>query len=232
MLVCEGYGLTETSPVITCNRPDRMKPGTVGLPLDGVEVRIAEDGEILSRGPHIMLGYFGRPEATREAIDADGFFHTGDLGHVDPDGFLVITDRKKDIIVTSGGKNIAPQPIENKLKTNRFFSEVVMIGDRRKFAVALVVPNYEALAAWAAERGIAGTREELVRRPEVVDHYLGLVSSMTGELAQFEKIKKLALLPKELSQEAGELTPTLKVKRRVVEERYRSLIDDMYQGAA
>ncbi|HKZ32991.1 MAG TPA: long-chain fatty acid--CoA ligase [Vicinamibacteria bacterium] len=232
MLVCEGYGLTETSPVITCNRPDRLKPGTVGMPLDGVEVRIAEDGEILSRGPHIMLGYFGRPEATREAIDADGFFHTGDLGHVDPDGFLVITDRKKDIIVTSGGKNIAPQPIENKLKTNRFFSEVVMIGDRRKFAVALVVPNYEALAAWAAERDITGTREELVRRPEVVDHYLGLVSSMTGELAQFEKIKKLALLPKELSQEAGELTPTLKVKRRVVEERYRSLIDDMYQGAA
>jgi long-chain acyl-CoA synthetase len=179
-----------------------------------------------------MQGYFGRPEATREAIDADSFFHTGDLGHVDPEGFLVITDRKKDIIVTSGGKNIAPQPIENKLKTNRFFSEVVMIGDRRKFAVALVVPNYDVLVPWAAERGITGTREELVRRPEVVDHYLGLVSSMTGELAQFEKIKKLALLPQELSQEAGELTPTLKVKRRVVEERYRSLIDDMYQGAA
>ncbi len=232
MLICEGYGLTETSPVITCNRPDRMKPGTVGLPLDAVEVRIAEDGEILSRGPHIMLGYFGRPEATREAIDADGYFHTGDLGHVDADGFLVITDRKKDIIATSGGKKIAPQPIENKLKTNRFFAEVVMIGDRRKFAVALVVPNYEVLLAWAKERGITATREELVRRPEVVSHYLDLVSSMTGDLAQFEKIKKLALLPKELSQEAGELTPTLKVKRRVVEERYRSLIDEMYQGAA
>jgi long-chain acyl-CoA synthetase len=232
MLVCEGYGLTETSPVITCNRPDRMKPGTVGLPLDGVEVKIAEDGEILSRGPHIMLGYFGRPEATREAIDADGFFHTGDLGHVDPDGFLVITDRKKDIIVTSGGKNIAPQPIENKLKTNRFFTEVVMIGDRRKFPVALVVPNYEVLAAWAKERGLGGTREELVKRQEVVDHYLGLVSSLTGDLAQFEKIKKLALLPRELTQEAGEITPTLKVKRRVVEERYRALIDEMYQGAA
>ena len=232
MLICEGYGLTETSPVITCNRPGRMKPGTVGLPLEGVEVKIAEDGEILSRGPHIMQGYFGKPEATREAIDAQGYFHTGDLGHVDPDGFLVITDRKKDIIATSGGKKIAPQPIENKLKTNRFFAEVVMIGDRRKFAVALVVPNFEVLLAWAKERGITGTREELVRRPEVVSHYLDLVSSMTGDLAQFEKIKKVALLPKELSQEAGELTPTLKVKRRVVEERYRSLIDEMYQGAA
>ena len=232
MLICEGYGLTETSPVITCNRPDRMKPGTVGLPLEDVEVKIAADGEILSRGPHIMQGYFGKPEATREAIDADGFFHTGDLGHLDAEGFLVITDRKKDIIVTSGGKNIAPQPIENKLKTNRFFAEVVMIGDRRKFPVALVVPNYEALAAWAKERGIGGTREELVKRREVVDHYLDLVASMTGELAQFEKIKKLALLPQELTQQAGELTPTLKVKRRVVEERYRSLIDEMYQGAA
>ena len=232
MLICEGYGLTETSPVITCNRPDRMKPGTVGLPLEDVEVKIAEDGEILSRGPHIMQGYFGKPEATREAIDADGYFHTGDLGHLDPEGFLVITDRKKDIIVTSGGKNIAPQPIENKLKTNRFFAEVVMIGDRRKFPVALVVPNYEVLTAWAKERGIGGTREELVRRQEVVDHYLGLVASLTGELAQFEKIKKLALLPRELTQEAGEITPTLKVKRRVVEERYRALIDGMYQGAA
>jgi long-chain acyl-CoA synthetase len=179
-----------------------------------------------------MKGYFGKPEATREAIDADGFFHTGDLGRVDPDGFLVITDRKKDIIVTSGGKNIAPQPIENKLKTNRFFTEVVMIGNRRNFASALVVPNYEVLAAWAAERGIVGTREELVRRHDVMAHYMELVSSMTGELAQFEKIKKIALLPKELSQEAGEITPTLKVKRRVVEERYKGLIDEMYRGAA
>jgi long-chain acyl-CoA synthetase len=233
MLICEGYGLTETSPVITCNRPDRLKPGTVGLPIDEVEVKIAEDGEILSRGPHIMKGYFGKPEATREAIDASGYFHTGDLGHLDSEGFLVITDRKKDIIVTSGGKNIAPQPIENKLKANPFFAEVVMIGNRRKFASALVVPNFEVLAAWAGAHGISvGTREELVRRREVVDHYMDLVTKLTGELAQFEKIKKVALLPKELSQEAGELTPTLKVKRRVVEERHRALIDELYQGAA
>ncbi len=231
ILICEGYGLTETSPVITCNRPDRLKPGTVGLPLDGVEVKIAADGEVLSRGPHIMKGYFKKPEATREAIDEQGFFHTGDLGHVDPDGFLVITDRKKDIIVTSGGKNIAPQPIENRLKTNRFFTEVVMIGNRRNFAAALVVPNYEVLAAWAKQRGLIGSRDELVKRKEVVAHYMELVSAMTGDLAQFEKIKKLVLLPKELSQEAGELTPTLKVKRRVVEERYKPLIDELYQGA-
>jgi long-chain acyl-CoA synthetase len=232
VLICEGYGLTETSPVITCNRPERMRPGTVGLPLESIEVRIAPDGEVLSRGPHIMKGYFGKPEATREAIDDDGFFHTGDLGRLDEDGFLLITDRKKDIIVTSGGKNIAPQPIENKLKTNRFFSEVVMVGNRRNFPAALVVPNYEALAAWAGARGIGGTREELVKRAEVVAWYQELVASMTGDLAQFEKIKKIALLPRELTQEAGEITPTLKVKRRVVEERYKALIDDLYRGAA
>jgi long-chain acyl-CoA synthetase len=232
ILICEGYGLTETSPVITCNRVERMKPGTVGLPLEGIEVRIAPDGEVLSRGPHIMKGYFGKPEATREAIDADGFFHTGDLGHVDADGFLVITDRKKDIIVTSGGKNIAPQPIENRLKTNRFFSEVVMVGNRRNFPAALVVPNYDALAAWAGARGITGTREQLVKREEVVAYYQELVAAMTADLAQFEKIKKLALLPRELTQEAGEITPTLKVKRRVVEERYKALIDELYRGAA
>jgi long-chain acyl-CoA synthetase len=231
LLICEGYGLTETSPVITCNRPDRLRPGSVGLPLEGVEVKVAPDGEILTRGPHVMKGYYGKPEATRDAIDAEGFFHTGDLGHLDADGFLVITDRKKDLIVTSGGKNIAPQPIESKLKTNPLFAEVVMVGNNRKFPAALVVPNYELLAAWARARGISGTREELVRRSEVLDHYMELVTAMTGELAQFERIKKLALLPKELTQEAGELTPTLKVKRRVVEERYKPVIDELYQGA-
>jgi len=232
ILICEGYGLTETSPVITCNRPRQLRPGSVGLPLEGVELKIAEDGEILTRGPHVMQGYYKKPEATREAIDALGYFHTGDIGHLDADGFLVITDRKKDLIATSGGKKIAPQPIESRLKTNRFISEVVIVGNRRNFAAALVVPNYELLASWAREQGLSGTREELVRRPEVVAHYLELVRAMTGDLAQFEKIKKVALLPKELTQAAGELTPTFKVKRRVVEERYKELIDDLYRGAA
>jgi long-chain acyl-CoA synthetase len=234
MLVCEGYGLSETSPVITCNRPGAVRPGTVGLPLEHVEVKIAEDGEILTRGPHVMKGYFKKPEATAEAIEPNGFFHTGDIGFVDTDGFLHITDRKKDIIVTSGGKNIAPQPIENRLKTNKFFTEVVMIGNKRNFASALVVPNYEALAGWAAGKGLAGVpREDLVKRPEVVAFYQALVNEMTGDLAQFEKIKKVALLPRELTQEAGEITPTLKVKRRVVEERYKAAIDAMYgEGAA
>jgi long-chain acyl-CoA synthetase len=232
MLVCEGYGLSETSPVITCNRPGRVKPGTVGLPLEQVEVKVAPDGEVLTRGPHVMKGYFKKPEATAEAIEKDGWFHTGDIGFVDPDGFLVITDRKKDIIVTSGGKNIAPQPIENRLKANKLFAEVVMIGNKRNFAAALVVPAFEALEAWAKERGMSvGGREELVRRPEVLAHYQGLVNEMTGDLAQFEKIKKVALLTREFTQESGELTPTLKVKRRVVEERYKPIIDAMYEGS-
>ena len=232
MLVCEGYGLTETSPVITANYPGRVKPGTVGLPLEHVEVKIAADGEILTRGPHVMKGYFRKPEATAEVIDKDGWFHTGDIGFVDPDGFLVITDRKKDIIVTSGGKNIAPQPIENRLKTNKFFAEVVMVGNRRNFAAALVVPNFEPLEAWARQGAMSvASREELVRRPEVLAHYRHLVDEMTADLAQFEKIKKIALLTREFTQESGELTPTLKVKRRVVEERYKPTIDAMYEGS-
>jgi long-chain acyl-CoA synthetase len=232
MLVCEGYGLSETSPVITCNRPGAVRPGTVGLPLEHVEVKIAPDGEILTRGPHVMKGYFKKPEATAEVMEKDGWFHTGDIGFVDPDGFLVITDRKKDIIVTSGGKNIAPQPIENRLKANKFFTEVVMIGNRRNFAAALVVPGFEALDAWAKQRGItASGREELVRRPEVLAYYQDLVNEMTKDLAQFEKIKRIALVAREFTQESGELTPTLKVKRRVVEERYKPMIDAMYEGS-
>ncbi|MCL4817653.1 MAG: long-chain fatty acid--CoA ligase [Vicinamibacteria bacterium] len=233
MLILEGYGLTETSPVICVNRPGHFRPGTVGPALPGVEVKIAADGEILTRGPHVMRGYFNKPEATAEAIDPEGWFHTGDIGVLEADGFLRITDRKKDLIVTSGGKNIAPQPIENRIKAHPLFAEVVMIGDKRNFAVALVVPNLVNLEKWAQERGLAvASREELIARPEVVALYEGLVAERTTDLAQFEKIKKIALIATEFTIEAGELTPTLKVKRRVVERKYKDLIDRMYAGGA
>jgi len=233
LLILEGYGLTETSPVIAVNRPDALKPGSVGKPLAGVEVKIAEDGEILTRGPHVMRGYFRKAEATAEAIDKEGWFHTGDVGVVDDKGFLIITDRKKDIIVTSGGKNIAPQPIENLIKTNAFVAEVVMIGNKRNFPAALVVPNFEILEKWAREKGVAHKNaQELIARPEVVAHYEALIKELTKDLAQFERIKKITLLAHEFTLEAGELTPTLKVKRRVVEQKYKDVIDRMYEGAA
>jgi long-chain acyl-CoA synthetase len=233
LLILEGYGLTETSPVIAVNTPDRLRPGTVGPPIAGVEVKIAADGEILARGPNVMRGYYNKPDATRESIDPEGWFHTGDIGILDKDGFLVITDRKKDIIVTSGGKNIAPQPIENVLKTNKFIAEIVMIGNKRNFPSALVVPNFDNLEKWAKEQGIqAPSREALITDPRVVAHYDALVQDLTKELAQFERIKKIALLPSEFTVDAGELTPTLKVKRRVVEQKYKDVIDRLYEGAA
>ena len=231
VLILEGYGLTETSPVITVTRPDDLRPGTVGKPVHGVEVHIAPDGEILTRGPHVMKGYFRKPEATAEVLDADGWFHTGDIGVLDEEGNLVITDRKKDIIVTSGGKNIAPQPIENAVKANPLVAEVVMVGNGRHFPAALVVPSFPGLTAWAAERGIAsGDRGELVRHPEVMALYQGVVEEAGRDLAQFERIKRIALLDRELTLEAGELTPTLKVRRRVVEQRFKDLIDRMYEN--
>jgi long-chain acyl-CoA synthetase len=230
LLILEGYGLTETSPVITVNRPGDFRPGTVGPAVEGVEVKIAPDGEILTRGPHVMKGYYKKPAATAEAIDRDGWFHTGDVGFLQ-DGFLTITDRKKDIIVTSGGKNIAPQPIEGALKQSPLIADAVMIGNQRNFASALVVPKFDALEKWAAARGIAyRDREELVRRPEIVAQYEQTVKEATGGLARFEQIKKIALLPREFSLEGGELTPTLKVKRRVVEQKYKDVIDRMYEA--
>jgi long-chain acyl-CoA synthetase len=195
-----------------------------------VEVKIAPDGEILTRGPHVMKGYFNRPEATAEAIDKEGWFHTGDIGFLE-DRFLTITDRKKDIIVTSGGKNIAPQPIEGVLKSSPLIAEAVMIGDKRNFASALVVPSFANLEKWAREQGISfAGREALVADPRVVHLYDRTVNELTKDYASYERIKKIILLPREFSIETGELTPKLSVKRRVVEQKYKDMIDRMYEG--
>ncbi|MEI6740251.1 MAG: long-chain fatty acid--CoA ligase [Gemmatimonadaceae bacterium] len=228
LIILEGYGLTETSPVISCNNMQHYRIGTVGRPIPGVEIMIAPDGEILSRGPHIMLGYYNNPDATRDAIDADGWFHTGDIGEL-RDGFLRITDRKKDIIVTAGGKNIAPQPIENRLKTNPFISQAVMLGDKRKFPSVLVVPNYDQLVPWAASQGITTTTHpELLARPAVQQKMEAEVRSSLVGLAPFEMPKKVALIEQDFSVERGELTPTLKVKRRVIDTTYKAMIDQLY----
>ena len=226
--ILEGYGLTETSPVISVNTLDRARLGTVGPIVPGVEVRIAPDGEILARGPNVMKGYFRDDEATREAI-RDGWFATGDIGLLDDDGFLRITDRKKEVLKTSGGKMVAPQPIENLLKTDPFISNAVLIGDRRRFISALLVPNPELLESYARRKQIDLTRvEDLIRHPQVLDLFRRRVEAKMAGLPSYETIKKFRLLPKDLSQEAGELTPTLKVKRRVIEEKYAGLIESMY----
>ena len=229
MTLIEGYGLTETSPVITLNRPERIKLGTVGEPIPGVEVAIAADGEILTRGPHVMKGYYKNPEATAAAIDADGWFYTGDIGELDEEGFLSITDRKKDLIVTAGGKNIAPQPIENRVQSNPYVGQAIMIGDRRRFLVLLIVPDFEALEGWARAQHIEfGDREALVADERVVRFLEREVQSSLSHFARFEQPKKIAVLPHEFTIGGGEITPTLKVKRRVIESRYRDIIDSLY----
>ena len=228
LVILEGYGLTETSPVISVNTPGAFRIGTVGKPFPGVEVTLAPDGEILTRGPHVMKGYYNKPEATREAIDADGWFHTGDIGEL-RDDFLVITDRKKDIIVTAGGKNIAPQPIENTLKTNKYISQAVVIGDKRKFPVVLVVPNWEQVEKWAKIKNLLWTdRSQLLEMPIVHAKIEKEVFGKLHGLASFETPKKVALLEHDFSIERGELTPTLKVKRRVIDKTYRDVIDRLY----
>jgi long-chain acyl-CoA synthetase len=228
ILILEGYGLTETSPVITFNRLDRFKFGTVGLPVEGVKVKIAEDGEILTQSDSVMMGYYNQPAETAEAM-ADGWFHTGDIGFVDEDGFLHITDRKKDVIVTSGGKNVAPQNIENMLKTCAVVQNAVVVGNQRNFVAALVVPNFEKIEAYARSSGIAfSSREDLVNKTAVKEYVLNEISNATVELASFERIKKIALVPHDFTVESGELTPTMKVKRNVVEARYKYLIDQLY----
>jgi len=229
LVVIEGYGLTETSPVISANSFENLRFGTVGKPIPGVEVKIAPDGEILTRGPHVMRGYYKKEEETREAFEG-GWFHTGDIGRFDEDGFLVITDRKKDIIVTAGGKNIAPQPIENLLKTNPYIASAVVLGDRRRFVSALVVPNFEKLEGYARASKIefAG-RTDLVRHPQIVNFIKSEIDRATPNLAQYERIKRIALLDRDFEIGEGELTPSLKVKRNIVEQKYRDVIDALYE---
>jgi long-chain acyl-CoA synthetase len=229
--ILEGYGLTETSPVIAVNTPENFRIGTVGKPIDGVEVRIAADGEILTRGPHVMKGYYNKPDATREAIDPDGWFHTGDIGEL-RDGFLAITDRKKDIIVTAGGKNIAPQPLENKVKTNKYVAQAVMLGDKRKFPSMLIVPNFDQLERWAKGRNIMWTdRAQLLRMPTIQAKIEEEVNKELAGAAHFEQPKKIGLLEHDFSIEKGELTPTQKVKRRAIDKNYKALIDSLYADA-
>ena len=230
--ILEGYGLTETSPVTNVNPRDAIRIGTVGPPVPGTEIRIADDGEILIRGPQVMKGYYKRPDATAEVIDEDGWFSTGDVGELTDEGYLRITDRKKDIIVTAGGKNIAPQPIENRLKTNPFVEQVVMIGDKRKFPALLLVPAFGPLESWARTNGVAADdRRDLLEDPAVQAHMEREVREHLGELSRFETPKKIALLAEEFSIEAGTLTPSMKVRRRVVQERFSELIDRFYDEA-
>jgi long-chain acyl-CoA synthetase len=231
----EGYGLTETSPVIALNNPEAHKLGTVGKPLANVEVRIAEDGEILVRGPSVFRGYWLRPEETKSAF-VEGWFKTGDIGNLDADGFLSVTDRKKDLIKTSGGKFIAPQPIENSLKHNPLIAEAVIVGDKRKFTAVLIAPYFPLLEDWAHANQIAfAAREELVAHSRVCELYEGIVADVNRDLAQFEKLKRVLLVADELSTENGTLTASLKLRRRAVTERYRERIEEMYaeaEGAA
>ncbi len=229
IIIIEGYGLTETSPVISLNTLNDFRFGTVGKVLPGEEIKFAPDGEIWVRGPNVMKGYFKKEEETREAFE-DGWFKTGDIGYLDKDGYLVITDRKKDIIVTAGGKNVAPQPIENTIKTSPYIANAVVVGNGRKFVSALIVPDFDKLEVFAQERGLVySSREELISRPEVYDFLMQEIDRLTPHLASYEKIKKIAILPKDFELEAGELTPTLKVRRKIVEEKYKTVIDKLYQ---
>jgi long-chain acyl-CoA synthetase len=227
--IMQGYGLTETSPVISSNNPEASRLGSVGKPIRNVQVRIASDGEIEATGPGVMLGYYHKPEATRDVFTEDGWFRTGDIGRIDEDGFLFVTDRKKELFKTSGGKYIAPAPIEQMIRSSRFVSQAVLVGNERKFAAALIVPNFEMLDAYAKHKGFPTmSRAEFCRDRRIVDLIERQVASHTKGLARFETVKRIALLENEFSVDSGELTPTLKIKRRVVDEKYKDVIDQLY----
>ncbi|MBS1793218.1 MAG: long-chain fatty acid--CoA ligase [Acidobacteria bacterium] len=227
--IMQGYGLTETSPVITSSNPIDVRLGTVGKPIRNVEIRIAADGEIEVSGPNVMLGYYKKPDATRDAFTPDGYFRTGDIGELDPDGFLKITDRKKELFKTSGGKYIAPSPIEQMIKGSRFVSQVVLVGNERKFPAALIVPSFEQLRNFAKNAGLnLKTPREFCAHRAIVELLEQQVAELTKDLAKFEKVKKIALIEEEMTVEGGELTPTLKIKRRIVDEKYKEVIDRLY----
>jgi len=229
----EAWGLTETSPVITANgwSPGDMRLGSVGRPLPSYEMRVADDGELLAKGPSVFQGYWNKPEQTAEVFDADGFFQTGDIGTIDDDGFVFITDRKKDLIVTAGGKNIAPQPVESELKESPYIENAVLIGDGRPYIVALLAPDPDAVGAWAEDRGEdAGDLAAVLVHPELAREFAQAVESVNEKLARFEQIKQFRVLPEPLTVEGGALTPTMKVKRRAVTEAYADLIEEMYTG--
>jgi long-chain acyl-CoA synthetase len=231
ILVLEGYGLTETCPILTANRVSRYRFGTVGMAFPGVEVRIAEDGEIVARGGNIALGYFRKPEETAEVFKTGGWFHTGDIGEIDADGFLRITDRKKDLIKTAGGSYVAPQYIENLLKGDPFVSQALVYGDRRPYPVALITLNPDELAKFARNAGLGDKPvAELARNPAVVERVRRTVDAVNGKLASYARLKRFAILPADFTQEGGELTPTLKVKRKVVSVNYADLIETLYQS--
>ncbi len=228
--IYEGYGLTETSPVLTCNRPDAWKLGSVGKAIKGVQIRIAEDGEVLAKGPNIMRGYWNKPEETKKVFNAEGWFLTGDIGVVDREGFLTITDRKKELIINAYGKNIAPTPIEEALKHIRYVANVVLIGDKRKFLSALIVPNFERLEGWASANGVEFKNPtDLIRNPKVRALFRQAIEIVNGDEPSEKKIRDFAFLTTDFTIEGGELTPTLKVKRRVVAEKYKDMIDGLYE---
>ena len=231
LLILEGYGLTETSPVIAVNPLERPRLGTVGPPVDGVEVRIADDGEILARGPNVMRGYWGMPKESALVL-ADGWFHTGDVGRIDDAGYLCVTDRKKDLLITSGGKNVAPQPIESRLKALRFIAEAILLGDGRKYISALVVPRFATLQEHAKSVGLTGSDAEILRAPQILQLYESLIGQVNVALAPYERIKRFCLLDRELEIESGEVTPSMKVKRDVVVRKYATFVESMYQQPA
>jgi long-chain acyl-CoA synthetase len=229
----EGYGLTETSPVISLNTPVRQKMGSAGAPLHNVELKFAEDGELLARGSSVFGGYWQKPAANAECFDSDGWFRTGDIGHLDQDGFLFITDRKKELLKTSGGKLVAPQPIENKLKNSVLVSQAALVGDKHKFVSVLIAPNFQALEAWALRHGVyASTREDLVRDKRVTALYGELVSEVNNGLANFETLKRFRVVADEWTQESGVLTPSMKLKRRVITDRYAGVVAEIYADEA